>query len=73
MYILLRFHLAVRSLNKKVQSLALQAYLKKKFSSTLISKIFFKQFYLVLAKTLMNYKLLCLETATAKELKDKTN
>ena len=31
------------------------------------------QFHLVFTKTLMNYKLLCLETATAKELKDKTN
>ena len=49
----------------------LQPYLKMKFSSTHISKIFLKQFYLVFTKTLMNlFKLLCLETATAKELKN---
>ena len=63
----------MRRFLEQKSTLVLQAYLKLKFSSTLISKIFFKQFYLVFTKTLMNYKLLCLETVTAKELKDKKN
>ena len=57
----------MRRFLEQKSTLVLQAYMKLKFSSTLESKNFFTQFYLVLTKTLMNYKLLCLGAVTAKE------